>query len=154
MVQTKNNVSDKDDSAKKDAAQKDSEGIGSVFRAKTGLSDYRKTTNYHGVVVSASGTHTLKSLMINGGVAGTGAAVGLGNDSEDITRAVNSEVRGKNIPFENNGDIYVNNLNIESKGRQGITSLVAGISGAGVGAGLSNSTGVYLLDAKTTASSR
>ncbi len=203
LFDTKNNVSDKDDSAKKDAAQKDSEGIGSVFRARTGLSDSRQATNYRGVVVSASGTHTLKSLMINGGaagtgaavngtvninkiggstnavidgaeisassddvnvvahdytnsiglvgtanVAGTGAAVGLGNDSEDITRAVNSSVTGQN---RNNGDIYVNNLNVESKGRQGITSLVAGISGAGVGAGLSNSTGVYLLDAKTTA---
>lgn len=207
LFDTKNNVSDKDDDSKKDAAQKDSEGIGSVFRAKTGLSDSRQATNYHGIVISASGTHTLKSLMINGGaagtgaavngtvninqiggstnavidgakitagsddvnvvahdytnsiglvgtanVAGTGAAVGLGNDSEDITRTVNSAVTGQNRSFENNGDIYVNNLNVESKGRQGITSLVAGISGAGVGVGASNSTGVYLLNANTSAS--
>lgn len=85
-------------------------------------------------------------LVGTANVAGTGAAVGLGNE-----RAVNSAVTGQNRDFENNGDIFVDNLSVESKGRQGITSLVAGISGAGVGAGLSNSTGVYLLDAKTTA---
>ena len=90
-------------------------------------------------------------LVGTANVAGTGAAVGLGNDSEDITRKVNSAVTGQNRTLENNGDIYAENFSIESKRRQGITSLVAGISGAGVGAGASNSTGVYLLDAKTTA---
>lgn len=180
-----------------------SEKVSGIFKAKSGLEQQRRSVNYRGIVINSSGSHTLQSLMINGGVAGTGAAVngtvdinlvdgktaanvdgtklntnaaddvnilandytksrgvvgtanaaltgaavGLGNDSQDIARKVDATYIGRN-----DKDVSTNNFNIQANNLQGMNSLIAGISAAITGAGVSNSTGVYLMEGATNAS--
>lgn len=181
-----------------------SEKVSGIFKAKSGLEQQRESTNYRGIVINSSGTHTLQSLMINGGAAGTGAAVngtvninlvdgktaaqvdgtklnttnaaddvnivakdytksrgvvgsanaalvgaavGLGNDSQDIARKVDASYIG-----QNDNDVSTNNFNLQANNLQGMNSLIAGISVAIEGAGVSNSTGVYLMEGVTNAS--
>ena len=175
-----------------------SEKVSGIFKAKSGLEQQRENTNYRGIVINSSGTHTLQSLMINGGAAvngtvninlidgktaanvdGTklnttnanddvniiandytksrgvvgsanaalvGAAVGLGNDSQDIARKVDASYIGRN-----DNDVSTNNFNIQANNLQGMNSLIAGFSLAVEGAGVSNSTGVYLMEGSTNA---
>lgn len=46
-----------------------------LFEAQDTLGNHRKVSEYNGVAVSASSTHAIKSFLVNGGVAGEGAAV-------------------------------------------------------------------------------
>ena len=79
--------------------------------------------------------------------AGTGAGIGLGSDTNKVSRLTEAGFAGK----ENARSADVRSLNIEAAARQGISSLTAGVSAAGIGAGIANSTSVTLLNGKTSA---
>lgn len=181
-----------------------------LFESQDGLANDRTGSDYKGVAVSASSTHAIKSFLINGGVAGTGAAVngtvnvnmingltkaaingadinknvanagdvnviahdytnsaglvgsasvagtgagvGLGSDTNTVSREVMAEVVGR-TDSDGNADSVINAgaLNVEADAQQGISSLTIGLGAAGIGAGVSNATSVALLNGKTTA---
>lgn len=177
-----------------------------TFDSQNTLGDVRIESEYKGVAVSASSTHAIKSFIINGGVAGTGAAVngtvnvnqiggstkaaitgadintagtasdvnviahdytnsagmvgtasiagtgagvGLGSDTNTVSREVTAEVSGKD--GNNKNTINAAGFNVEAEAKQGISSLTVSAAGAGIGAGVSNATSVALLNGKTTA---
>ena len=177
-----------------------------TFDSQNTLGDDRVESKYKGVAVSASSTHAIKSFIINGGVAGTGAAVngtvnvnqiggstkaaitgadintagtasdvnviahdytnsagmvgtasiagtgagvGLGSDTNTVSREVTAEVSGKD--GNNKNTINAAGFNVEAEAKQGISSLTVSAAGAGIGAGVSNATSVALLNGKTTA---
>ena len=175
-----------------------------TFNSQASLRDKRKTNAYKGVAVTASGTHTIKSFLVNAGVAaegaaingtvnvndvsgstkaevdnayigsskgtatiaahdytntaglvgtvnfaGEGAGIGLGSDTNKVSRLTEAGFTGKSNANTRSAD--VRSLNIEAAARQGISSLTAGASGAGIGAGIANSTSVTLLDGETRA---
>lgn len=92
------------------------------------------------------------------GVAGTGAGVGLGSDTNTVSRTVSAQVVGKGSEnadgeYEVTGqnEIDANKFKVEADAKQGISSLTTGIAVAGIGAGVANSTSVALLKGKTEA---
>lgn len=178
-----------------------------TFDSTASLKDDRQESTYSGVAVSASSTHTLKSFLVNGGVAahaavngtvnvnqiegstlaaitgadinkdldqagdvsvvshdytnsaglvGTasigaiGAGVGLGSDTNTISRGVEAAVSGKNDGSKST--VNADDFTVEADAKQGISSLTVSGAGAGIGGGVSNATSVTLLDGKTTAS--
>lgn len=181
-----------------------------IFESQDTLGNGRIENEYNGVVVSASSTHAIKSFLVNGGVAGEGAAVtgtvnvnmidgstkavingadinknianaadvnviahdytnsaglvgsasvagigggvGLGSDTNTVSRDVTAEVVGR-TDSDGNADSVINAgaFNVEADAQQGISSLTVGLGAAGIGAGVSNATSVTLLDGKTTA---
>lgn len=180
-----------------------------LFEAQDTLGNDRKVSEYNGVAVSASSTHAIKSFLVNGGVAGEGAAVngtvnvnqiggstkaaitdadintagtagdvnviahdytnsaglvgsasvagvgagvGLGSDTNTVSREVTAEVVGKTDSDGNAASVInASAFNVEADAQQGISSLTVGLGAAGIGAGVSNATSVTLLDGKTTA---
>ncbi|WP_026765789.1 leukotoxin LktA family filamentous adhesin [Selenomonas ruminantium] len=176
-----------------------------AFASAKSLKDARTAAKYDGLLVDASGTHTMKSFLVNAGGTGTGAAVngtvnvntiggstkaritdakvnnasanksnvnviahdyansaglvgtanlaiegaavGLGSDTNKVTRTTEAAIVGPSSKY----DMYANNVTIEAKSRQGISSLAAGGSIAAEGAGVSAATGVTLLDGATNA---
>ena len=80
-------------------------------------------------------------------VAGVGAGVGLGSDTSTLARTTAAKISGdagKNI-------VAAKALNVQADAKQGISSLITSVSVAGVGAGVSNATGVALMESTTTA---
>lgn len=185
-----------------------------AFDGTASLADVRKDSEYSGVAVSASSTHTIKSFLVNGGAAGegaavngtvnvnmiggstsaairgadinanaasagdvhvmahdyansagivgtangtlAGAAVGLGSDTNTVSRDVSAEVLGKDTADSNGryalkNTVNADKLSVDAEAKQGISSLTTGISAAAGGAGVSNATSVALLEGKTTA---
>ena len=176
-----------------------------AFASAKSLKDARTAAKYDGLLVDASGTHTMKSFLVNAGGTGTGAAVngtvnvntiggstkaritdakvnnasanksnvnviahdyansaglvgtanlaiegaavGLGSDTNKVTRTTEAAIVGPSSKY----DMYANNVTIEAKSRQGISSLAAGGSITAEGAGVSAATGVTLLDGTTNA---
>ena len=176
-----------------------------IFKSSKSLKDARTAKNYTGLLVDASGTHTMKSFLVNAGGTGTGAAVngtvdvnliggstkaritdakvnnasanrsnvnviahdyansagvvgtvniameggavGLGSDTNKITRSTEASLIGPSAKY----DLYANDVNIEAKSRQGVGSLAAGGSFAGEGAAVNAASGVTLLDGTTNA---
>lgn len=181
-----------------------------AFDSQNTLGDYRVESEYNGVAVSASSTHAIKSFLINGGVAGEGAAVngtvnvnqiggstkaaitdadintagtagdvnviahdytnsaglvgsasvagvgagvGLGSDTNTVSRDVTAEVVGRTDSDGNAASVInAGAFNVEAEAQQGISSLTVGLGVGGIGAGVSNATSVALLKGKTTAS--
>jgi len=176
-----------------------------IFKSAKSLKDARSAKSYKGLLVDASGTHTLKSFLVNAGATGTGVALngtvdvnligghtkakiadakinndqnykssvnviahdytnsagvvgtvnlslegvaaGLGSDTNKVTRATEASLIGPQDKY----DLYANDVNIEAKSRQGISSLTAGGSFAGEGAAVNAAGGVSLLDGDTNA---
>ncbi|WP_303840572.1 leukotoxin LktA family filamentous adhesin [Selenomonas ruminantium] len=176
-----------------------------IFKSSKSLKDARTAKTYTGLLVDASGTHTMKSFLVNAGGTGTGAAVngtvdmnliggstkaritdakvnnasanrsnvnviahdyansagvvgtanvalegaavGLGSDTNKITRTTEASLIGPSAKY----DLYANDVNIEAKSRQGVGSLAAGGSFAGEGAAVNAASGVTLLDGTTNA---
>lgn len=173
-----------------------------AFKSQESLGDKRTGKTYSGVAVSASSTHSIKSFLINAGVAaqgaavngtvnvnqtdgsttaaikdaainqngftgdvnviahdysnsagivgsagvaGEGAGIGLGADTNTLSRDVTAEITGT----ENN--INGNAVNVEAEAKQGVSSMAIGVGGAGIGAGVANGTTVTLVDGKTIA---
>lgn len=181
-----------------------------LFEAQDTLGNHRKVSEYNGVAVSASSTHAIKSFLVNGGVAGEGAAVngtvnvnqiggstkaaitdadintagtagdvnviahdytnsaglvgsasvagvgagvGLGSDTNTVSREVTAEVVGRTDSDGNVASVInAGAFNVEAEAQQGISSLTVGLGVGGIGAGVSNATSVALLKGKTTAS--
>lgn len=181
-----------------------------LFEAQDTLGNDRKVSEYNGVAVSASSTHAIKSFLVNGGVAGEGAAVngtvnvnqiggstkaaitdadintagtagdvnviahdytnsaglvgsasvagvgagvGLGSDTNTVSREVTAEVVGRTDSYGNAASVInAGAFNVEAEAQQGISSLTVGLGVGGIGAGVSNATSVALLKGKTTAS--
>lgn len=185
-----------------------------AFDGTASLADERKDSEYSGVAVSASSTHTIKSFLVNGGAAGEGAAVngtvnvnmiggstsaairgadintnaasagdvhvtahdyansagivgtvngtgigaavGLGSDTNTVSREVSAEILGKGAADDNGryaskNTVNADTLSVDAEAKQGISSLTTGISVGGIGAGVSNATSVALLEGKTAA---
>jgi len=176
-----------------------------LFKSSDSLKDARTAKSYTGLLVDASGTHTMKSFLVNAGGTGTGAAVngtvdvnliggstkaritdakinnasanksnvnviahdyansaggvgtvnitmeggavGLGSDTNKITRTTEASLIGPSAKY----DLYANDVNIEAKSRQGVGSFAAGASFAGEGAAVNAASGVTLLDGTTNA---
>lgn len=91
--------------------------------------------NSAGIVGTANGT-------------GTGASVGLGSDTNTVSRDVTAEVIGG---ASAKNTVHAADLVVDADAKQGISSLTTGVSIAGIGAAVSNATSVALLDGKTTA---
>ena len=81
-------------------------------------------------------------------VTGTGASVGLGSDTNTVSRDVTAEVTGG---ASAKNTVHAADLVVDADAKQGISSLTTGVSIAGIGAAVSNATSVALLDGKTTA---
>lgn len=181
---------------------------GNTFNSQTSLAGKRVEDDkkYSGVAVSASSTHSIKSFLINAGVAaqgagvtgtvnvnqtdgsttaaikdaainnsgnagdvnviahdysnsagivgsvgvaGEGAGVGLGSDTNTLSRDVTAEISSSLQNNKNN--VRGQNVNVEAEAKQGISSMATGIAGAGIGAGVANGTTVTLVDGKTVA---
>lgn len=176
-----------------------------LFKSSDSLKDARTAKSYTGLLVDASGTHNMKSFLVNAGGTGTGAAVngtvdvnliggstkaritdarinnasanksnvnviahdyansaggvgtvniameggavGLGSDTNKITRTTEASLIGPSAKY----DLYANDVNIEAKSRQGVGSFAAGASFAGEGAAVNAASGVTLLDGTTNA---
>lgn len=84
-------------------------------------------------------------IVGSAGVAGEGAGIGLGSDTNTLSRDVTAEITGA----ENN--IKGNAVNVEAEAKQGVSSMAIGVGGAGIGAGVANGTTVTLVDGKTIA---
>lgn len=112
-----------------------------AFESTASLADARKNSEYSGVAVSASSTHTLKSFLINGGVAGEGAAVNGTVNVNQIGGGTSAMIKGADINAGTAaaGDVHVTAHDYaNSAGLVGTTS-IAGI-GAGVGLGSDTNT--------------
>jgi len=100
-----------------------------------------------GVNVIAHDYTNSAGIVGTANLAGIGAAVGLGSDTNKVARTTEASLVGPAAKY----DLNANDVNIEAKSRQGIASLAAGGSVAGEGAGISAATGVTLLDGDTNA---
>lgn len=176
-----------------------------AFKSQESLGDKRTGKTYSGVAVSASSTHSIKSFLINAGVAaqgaavngtvnvnqtdgsttaaikdaainqngftgdvnviahdysnsagivgsagvaGEGAGVGLGSDTNTLSRDVTAEISGTE---NNKNNVKGNAVNVEAEAKQGVSSMAIGVGVAGIGAGVANGTTVTLVDGKTIA---
>lgn len=176
-----------------------------TFQSQENLGDKRTGKTYSGVAVSASSTHSIKSFLINAGVAaqgaavngtvnvnqtdgsttaaikdaainqngftgdvnviahdysnsagivgsagvaGEGAGIGLGADTNTLSRDVTAEISGTE---NNKNNVKGNAVNVEAEAKQGVSSMAIGVGGAGIGAGVANGTTVTLVDGKTIA---
>ncbi len=177
----------------------------STFDSQGSLGDKRTGKTYSGVAVSASSTHSIKSFLINAGVAaqgaavngtvnvnqtdgsttaaikdaainqngftgdvnviahdysnsagivgsagvaGEGAGIGLGADTNTLSRDVTAEISGTE---NNKNNVKGNAVNVEAEAKQGVSSMAIGVGGAGISAGVANGTTVTLVDGKTIA---
>lgn len=96
------------------------------------------------VYVNAGDYSNSSGFVGSAAVGGIGAGVGLGSDTNTISRDVTATVQ--------NSDIKAGLFELEADAKQGISSLTIGVAAAGIGAGVSNATSVALLEGKTTAS--
>ena len=110
-----------------------------------GLAEGRKATEYRGVAVSASATHTANSFIANGGGTGTGAAVN-GTINTNIvggsTTAQIADATAKAV----GADVSVRADDATNSG-----SLVGTISVAGEGAALGTGSSINLINRTTEA---
>ena len=125
-------------SAAKDKDNKSSAADGEkILDAAANLADLRGESTYKGIAVSASGTHTIKSLLVNAGAAGQGAAVnGTFNVNEigGSTKALVDKAQLKDSTLGGSEE----DVNIVARDYSNSYGLVGTVSaaGQGVGAGL------------------
>ncbi|MBE6092030.1 MAG: leukotoxin LktA family filamentous adhesin [Selenomonas ruminantium] len=125
-------------SAVKDKDNKSSAADGEkILDAAANLSDLRGESTYKGIAVSASGTHTIKSMLVNAGAAGQGAAVnGTFNVNEigGSTKALVDKAQLKDDALGGSEE----DISIVARDYSNSYGLVGTVSaaGQGVGAGL------------------
>lgn len=123
---------------------------GSTKAAITGSNINKDNANAAGNVNVIAHDYTNSAGMVGtASIAGTGAGVGLGSDTNTVSREVTAEVSGKD--GNNKNTINAADFNVDANAKQGISSLTVSAAGAGIGVGLSNATSVALLKGKTTA---
>ena len=96
------------------------------------------------VYVNAGDYSNSSGFVGSAAVSGIGAGVGLGSDTNTVSRDVTATVQ--------DSDIKADSFELEADAKQGISSLTIGVAAAGIGGGVSNATSVTLWDGKTTAS--
>lgn len=96
------------------------------------------------VYVNAGDYSNSSGFVGSAAVGGIGAGVGLGSDTNTVSRDVTATVQ--------DSDIKADSFELEADAKQGISSLTIGVAAAGIGGGVSNATSVTLLDGKTMAS--
>lgn len=87
-------------------------------------------------------------IVGSAGVAGEGAGIGLGADTNTLSRDVTAEISSTK---DNKNNVKGNAVNVEAEAKQGVSSMAIGVGGAGIGAGVANGTTVTLVDGKTIA---
>lgn len=107
------------------------------------LADKRKTETVNGIVVDSSSTHTLKSLLANGGIAGTAAVNGTVNVNE-IGGNTGASITGSTLNSTKNLSVSAKDYTNSS----GIVGTIAAGMNAGVGA--SSDTNIVDRDANVT----
>lgn len=95
------------------------------------------------VFVNAGDYTNMSGFVGSGGFAGVGGGVGLGSDTNTVSREVSAVV--------NNSDITANDLEVDAKSMQGVSSFVVGAGVAGVGGGVAGVVTVTELDNTTRA---
>ena len=124
---------------------------GSTKAAVNGADINKNIVNAGDVNVIAHDYTNSAGLVGSASVAGIGAGVGLGSDTNTVSREVTAEVVGKTDSDGNAASVInAGAFNVEADAQQGISSLTIGLGAAGI-AGVSNATSVTLLDGKTTA---
>ena len=124
-----------------------------TFNSTASLKDGRDESTYSGVAVSASSTHTLKSFLVNGGVAGNAAVNGTVNVNQ-IGGMTNAAITGAdiNVAVGQAGDVNVIAHDYtNSAGLVGTASI--GAIGAGVGLGSDTNTVIRGVEASVSGKS-
>ena len=125
-------------SAAKDKDNKSGAADGEkILDAAANLADLRGESSYKGIAVSASGTHTIKSLLVNAGIAGQGAAINGTFNVNDIGGSTLAKVDKARLLTE--GD---NDLSVIAHDYANVYGMVGTVSaaGQGVGAGIGSDT--------------
>ena len=104
-----------------------------TFEAQDTLGNDRIENKYNGVVVSASSTHAIKSFLVNGGVAGEGAAVTGTVNVNMIDGSTKAAVNGADI---NKNIVNAGDVNVIAHDYTNSAGLVGSASVAGIGAGV------------------
>lgn len=110
-----------------------------------GLSAGRKENTYRGVAVSASATHTANSFLVNGGVAGTGAAVN-GTVNTNVIGGTTSARLTDATAKAAGADVAVRADDATNSG-----ALVGTVSVAGEGAAIGTGSSINLVNRTTQA---
>ena len=118
-------------SAAKDKNNKSSAADGEkILDAAANLADLRGESTYKGIAVSSSGTHTIKSLLVNAGIAGQGAAINGTFNVNEIGGSTLAKVDKARLLTE--GD---NDLSVIAHDYANAYGMVGTVSAAGQGAG-------------------
>ena len=107
-----------------------------VFKAQDTLGNDRIENEYNGVVVSASSTHAIKSFLVNGGVAGEGAAVTGTVNVNMIDGSTKAAVNGADINKNIANAADVADVNVIAHDYTNSAGLVGSASVAGIGGGV------------------
>ena len=119
-----------------------------TFEAQDTLGNDRIENKYNGVVVSASSTHAIKSFLVNGGVAGEGAAVTGTVNVNMIDGSTKAAVNGADI---NKNIVNVGDVNVIAHDYTNSAGLVGSASVAGIGAGVGLGSDTNTVSRKVTA---
>lgn len=101
------------------------------------------TAENAGIFVNAGDYTNMSGFVGSGGFAGVGGGVGLGSDTNTVSREVSAVV--------DNSDINANDLEVDAKSMQGVSSFVVGAGVSGVGGGVAGVVTVTELDNTTRA---
>lgn len=118
-----------------------------AFKAQESLADKRTGDTYSGVAVSASSTHTIKSFLVNAGVAGEGAAV---TGTVNVNQTDGSTTAAIRSAAVNNADAG-GDVNVIAHDYTNSAGLVGSVSAAGIGAGAGLSADTNTLSRDVTA---
>lgn len=118
-----------------------------AFKAQESLADKRTGDTYSGVAVSASSTHTIKSFLVNAGVAGEGAAV---TGTVNVNQTDGSTTAAIRSAAVNNADA-AGDVNVIAHDYTNSAGLVGSVSAAGIGAGAGLSADTNTLSRDVTA---
>lgn len=119
-----------------------------TFEAQDTLGNDRIENKYNGVVVSASSTHAIKSFLVNGGVAGEGAAVTGTVNVNMIDGSTKATVNGADI---NKNIVNAGDVNVIAHDYTNSAGLVGSASVAGIGAGVGLGSDTNTVSRKVTA---
>ncbi|WP_026766966.1 leukotoxin LktA family filamentous adhesin [Selenomonas ruminantium] len=135
-------------SASKNSSNKSSAADGEkILGSYANLADKRSENTYMGIVASASGTHTIKSLLANAGIAGQGAAINGTFNVNEIGGSTQAKVDKARLSTSGNGS----NVSIIAHDYTNAYGMVGTVSAAGQGAGAGIGSDTATVNRKTRA---
>ena len=135
-------------SASKNSSNKSSAADGEkILGSYANLADRRSENTYMGIVASASGTHTIKSLLANAGIAGQGAAINGTFNVNEIGGSTQAKVDKARLSTSGNGS----NVSIIAHDYTNAYGMVGTVSAAGQGAGAGIGSDTATVNRKTKA---